>query len=96
MTKPRITIELSEEGGPSGEVKLYLNETGLALLISELERLSKTNDHFHLCAPEWGAPDEPLSLRPYVNGAATAGHFKVMFRPDDWDRQYFPHLFMAQ
>ncbi len=93
MAKPRITVELSEEGGASGVVNLLLNEEGRALLITSLQSLSRENDHFHMFAPEWGADNEPLSLKPYKEGSSTAGHLKVHYRPDDWDREYFPHLF---
>jgi hypothetical protein len=76
-----------------GVVDLYLNEAGLALMLKELSKLSESNDHFHMFAPEWGPPEEPLSLRPYRPDTATAGHLKVLFRPDHWDRKHFPHLF---
>ena len=92
MGKPRITIQVSEEGGASGVVELFINEEGRELLLKELQDLSKDNDHFHLFAPEWGAPHGVLSLKSYSEDAATAGHFKVLFRPDDWDRKYYPHL----
>ena len=94
--KPRITVETRNVEAGHCSVFLYANETGLKLLIDELYDLSKTNDHFHLGSPEWtGIEEDPLSLKPYdkQDSAATAGHLKVLFRPDDWDKEYYPHLF---
>ncbi len=92
MTQPRITVEIIGNGAPS-VVHLSVNEEGLKILLDELRALSRNSDHFHLFAPEWGVPDGPLSLKPYGDNAATAGHLKVLFRPDDWDKKYYPHLF---
>lgn len=93
MAKPRITLEVSEKGGASGVVQLFINKEGRDLLLKELAALSEDNDHFHLFALDWGESEGSLSLKPYKDGAATAGHFKVMFRADDWDRKYYPKLF---
>ena len=90
----RITVEVSTdaESKPS-EVLLYLNESGLEALIRELQALSKSNDHFHCFAREWGEPDDVLCVKPYSASGITVGHLKVLFRPDDWDQEYYPHLF---
>ncbi len=96
MAKPRITLEVSEKGGASGVVQLFLNKEGRDFLLKQLGALSENNDHFHLFAPEWGESDEPLSLKPYEDGAATAGHLKVMFRPDEWDKKHYPKLFEVE
>ena len=95
MGKPRITVEIKEDGGASGVVELFLNEEGLQLLLGELNALSKENDHFHLFASGWGMQDGPIKLKPYQENAATAGHLKVLFRPDEWDRKYFPEVIAA-
>lgn len=95
MAKPRIILQVSEEGGQSGNVEIYVNGEGLALLIEELQALSKRNDHFHLFAPQWGMPDGPLRLTPYDSNQATAGHLKVLYRPDDWDKEHFPEVLAA-
>lgn len=96
MSKARITIELSEDGGPSGSEDMYLNEKGRALLIERLQSLSEKNDHFHLFASEWGGPGDPLRLKPYMENAATAGALKVSYRTDKVDEEYFPHLLYEQ
>ncbi|MEO0399770.1 MAG: hypothetical protein AAF224_10180 [Pseudomonadota bacterium] len=91
MANPRITVQVSENGGASGFVEIFLNKEGVEQFIDELRALSETNDHFHFFAPEWGAPDGLLRLTPYEKDASTAGHVKVNFRSDDWDRDHAPH-----
>jgi hypothetical protein len=90
MAKPRITLQVEEGGGPSGIVEVFLNEEGRALLLDKLTALSKTNDHFHMFAPQWGWPDGPLKLTPYDKNKSTAGHLKISYRPDEWDQEFFP------
>jgi hypothetical protein len=40
--KPRITVSLNAEG----EFEIYINEEGRDLLVQELQRLDKGNEHF--------------------------------------------------
>ena len=96
--RPRCTVQIdlpndgvAEEGG--GGVEIYLNRTALDRLIAELSALSERNDHFHMAPAEWGGGDGgDLSLIPYQDGSTVAGHLKVLFRPDEWDERYFPHV----
>ncbi|MCC6786830.1 MAG: hypothetical protein IT547_03245 [Hyphomonadaceae bacterium] len=92
MAKPRITFAVrKDEQGEPVEVYLYVNPEGRDLLIAELQHLSEQSDHFHMLHDELiaevltrGVPYEPDEIIPW--------HVKVMFRPDDWDLQYFPHV----
>ncbi len=92
MAKSRITIVInkSDKGEPN-EVLIYLNQEGRDELVSELQNLSKGSDHFHMQPEEW-AMEVPLRMIPYNEGEIIPAHVKVVFRPDDWDRQYFPHV----
>ncbi len=85
--EPRITISVSAEG----ELEIFLNETGREKLIEELQRLDHGNDHFHLWVAE-GAEVE-LKSRPYAPDDRIIESAKFLFRPDEWDRKYYPHLF---
>ena len=91
--KPRITLQFqkSEDGTVYG-ADLFLNSAGVALLIEELKSLSESNDYFHFVSPEW-EPDGELSTIPYGKNETVGQHLKVLFRPDKWDREYYPHLF---
>ena len=93
-SKARVTIEVdaTNDGVPCS-VELFLNAEAIRHLILELGSLSESKDHFHWFAPEWGPPQGELSLIPYHKERVTAGQLKVTFRPDHWDRQYFPHVF---
>ena len=83
----RITISISA----TGELELWLNEAGRDLLLRKLTALSERSDHFHLGAYE-GAETE-LSDRAYRSTDKIIHAAKVMLRPDEWDRKYFPHVF---
>ncbi len=85
--KPRITIAVSKDG----VLELCLNETGRDLLVRELSRLSKASDHLHL-QPEGQFDEVPLQVKPYHEGDQVIEYGKVLFRPDDWDAQHFPHV----
>lgn len=85
--KPRITINTNK----TGELEIWLNEAGRDRLVKELQGLSKKNDHFHL-QPE-GAQEVPTQGRAYREGDQLLEWGKVLFRPDEWDREYFPHVF---
>ena len=92
--KPRITLQFQKsEDGPVHGVDLFLNSAGVALLIERLKSLSESNDHFHLFSPEWD-PHGELSTIPYGKDETVGEHLKVLFRPDKWDREYYPHLFV--
>ena len=81
--EPRITINLTA----GGELKIWLNPAGRDLLVRELQALSETNEHFHL------APSEvQLSSQAYRPTDTVFEYGKVLCRPDEWDRLYFPHV----
>jgi len=92
--KPRITLQFqkSEDGAVNG-VDLFLNSAGVALLIERLKSLSESDDHFHLFSPAW-EPGGELSTIPYDSDETVGEHLKVLFRPDKWDREHYPHLFV--
>jgi hypothetical protein len=85
--KPRITINTNK----SGELEIWINETGRDLLVKELQGLNRSNDHFHL-QPE-GFQEVPIQSKAYREGDQLLEWGKVLFRPDEWDREYFPHVF---
>lgn len=87
MTKPRITITT----GPTGFLEIYVNEAGRDLLVKELQGLSEKWDHFHL-DPEKFDMDVPTRSIPYRNGEVVHEYGKVLFRPDAWDAEHFPHV----
>lgn len=84
---PRITINTTTDG----ELEIWVNEPGRELLVRELQQLSVQNDHFHLM-PEGSDSEVPLRNRPYSKGDRIIEWGKVMFRPDEWDALYFPHV----
>jgi hypothetical protein len=84
--KPRITINTNK----SGELEIWVNEAGRDLLVKELQSLTTKNNHFHL-QPE-GFQEVPTQGRAYREGDQLLEWGKVLFRPDEWDRQYFPHV----
>ncbi len=92
MAKPRITfaVKKNEQGEPV-EVYLYLNPEGRDQLVAELQHLSERSDHFHMQHDELIAEVLTQSV-PYEPDEIIPWHVKVMFRPDVWDRQYFPHV----
>lgn len=91
--KPRITVCLVADGS----FEILLNEAGRALLIQHLQCLDCAHDHFHLDHHEdvglAEAAEVPLCSIPYRAGDQVLEHGKVLFRPDDWDREFFPHVF---
>lgn len=86
--KPRITFSLKADG----DFEIFVNEEGRDLLVQELQRLNKGNEHFHLGPDEIGS-DIQLSIRPYQPGDKILEYGKVLFRPDEWDKQHYPHVF---
>ena len=63
-------------------------------LEAELQHLSEKSDHFHFMPEEMEFGGEvPVRKRAYRDGDELIEWGKVLFRPDHWDRQYFPHVF---
>lgn len=87
--KPRITISLATDGS----FEIYLNETGRDLLVQQLQNLSENNDHFHFGTQE--TDEVEVSSRAYSPSDRIFEYGKVLFRPDVWDREYYPHVFVA-
>ena len=85
--KPRITISTKA----NGFFEIFLNETGRDLLVKQLNALDRSNDHFH-CAPEDFLHDLAMQDKPYADDDTINAWGKVLFRPDDWDAEYFPHV----
>lgn len=90
--KPRVTVSLQ----PDGAFEIWVNEAGRELLIRELQGLSEGWDHFHLDHYDEveiaDATDIPLSAVPYNPTDRVLLNGKVLFRPDEWDREHFPHV----
>ncbi|HVT23470.1 MAG TPA: hypothetical protein VHD95_02495 [Rhizomicrobium sp.] len=84
--KSRITISVAADGG----LEIWLNEEGRDSLVRELQNLSPQNDHFHLGPVDLGEVE--LSSRPYRTNDKLIEFGKVLFRTDEWDRQYYPHV----
>jgi hypothetical protein len=92
MAKSRITFVINKDDkGDPVEILLYLNPEGRDQLVQELQHLSEQSDHFHMMPDELIA-EVPIGAIPYVAREIIPDHVKVMFRADDWDRQYFPHV----
>jgi len=85
--RPRITLLRTDEG----VIELLFNEAGKALLISEIARLGETNDHLHL-STDGGYAEIELSVIPYSPTDQVIGDMKLLFRTDDWDKEFFPHV----
>ncbi len=85
--KPRITINTTKDG----EFEIWVNEAGRDLLVEELQALNTRHDHFHL-QPE-GFVDVPTQNRAYRESDQLFEWGKVLFRPDEWDQKYYPHVF---
>lgn len=84
--KPRITISLAADG----LFELHLNEAGRDLLVQELQKLSERNDHFHL--GPFDTDEVQTSSRAYRPDDRVLEYGKILFRPDAWDKKYFPHV----
>ena len=86
--KPRITINLR----PDGELEIWLNPEGRAAFVEALQALNEGDEHLHM-----GTPDEyfelELSPRPYRQDDQIIERGKVLYRTDEWDRQYYPDVF---
>ncbi len=86
---PRITISVKS----NGELEIWLNAEGRDQIVSQLQALSASNDHFHLGT--WGG-DVELSATPYRPTDKIVHAAKVMFRTEEWDRLYFPHVLQTE
>ena len=84
---PRITINTNQDG----ELEIWLNPAGRDLLVSELQHLSQQSDHFHL-QPHSFDGEVPVRNIAYREGDQMIEWGKVLFRPDEWDAQHFPHV----
>jgi hypothetical protein len=84
--KARITVNMNK----AGELEIWLNEEGRDLLVRELQQLSQKNDHFHIMPEPMG--DVGVSGRAYRDDDTLIEWGKAMFRPDEWDAIYFPHV----
>jgi hypothetical protein len=87
--KSRVTINLTSDG----ELEIYLNPEGRDLFVKELLALDKGNEHFHMGTEDQYFEEIELSKRPYRSDHKIIDRAKVLFRPDEWDRVHFPHLF---
>jgi len=83
---PRITISISA----NDEFEGLSQRRGTRPPVKKLQALSERNDHFHL------GPDESweiqISTRAYQADEKIIQYGKVLFRTDEWDRKYFPHV----
>lgn len=97
MARPRITVVVTKDAaGEPAEILFYFNPEGRDLLVDELTHLSETSDHFHMQDADL-AMEVPLQMQAYVPLEETpVSHVKMMFRTDEWDRQYFPHVIQDQ
>ena len=82
----RITFSLASDG----ELEIWLNEQGRDLLVRELQNLSEKSDHFHFGVSE--GSELEVSSRAYRPDDKVLEYGKVLFRPDAWDRQHYPHV----
>ena len=88
--KPRITINTNRDG----ELEIWLNPAGRDLLVRELQSLTEKSDHFHF-GPANLDGEVPVQSIAYREGDQVFEFGKVMFRPDGWDAEYFPHVLPA-
>jgi hypothetical protein len=59
-------------------------------VINKLRRLTETNDHFHIGPKNIGELE--VSDRPYQPADKLLMYGKVLFRTDDRDAEFFPHV----
>ena len=88
--KPRITINTNRDG----ELEMWLNPAGRDLLVRQLQSLNEKCDHFHF-GPENLDGEVPVQSTAYREGDQILEFGKVMFRPDAWDAEHFPHVLPA-
>jgi hypothetical protein len=83
---PRITLDLAA----NGELEILLNEEGRDLLVRKLLALNQTSEHFHLGA--YDGAEVKLRSQPYGKTDKIILAAKVLFRTDEWDLRYYPHV----
>jgi hypothetical protein len=83
---PRITLNLTADG----ELEIWLNPKGRDLLVKELQGLSEGNDHFHFGPSPSGEVE--VSSPAYRSNDKLLEYGKVLFRPDEWDVEHYPHV----
>jgi hypothetical protein len=83
---PRITLNLTADD----QLEIWLNPEGRDLLVKELQGLSKRNDHFHFGPSPSGEVE--VSSHTYRSNDKLLEYGKVLFRPDEWDVEHFPHV----
>lgn len=89
--RPRMTVQVSAGTGLDREVEIYLNPEARRILVAELTKLNRTDDHFHVFSFEdWNGLQ--LSEVPYSAGDTPVAALKVLLRYDDWDAEHFPHV----
>jgi len=84
--KSRITLSMTEDG----LLEIWMNREGRDELVRQLTMLDERDEHLHLEAGELG--DIEVSTVPYRPTDKIIESGKIMFRTDEWDRQYFPHV----
>ena len=82
----RITINVTS----GGEFELWMNAEGRDFLVRKLQQLNESNEHIHIGPKSMG--DVEVSARPYRPDDKVLEWGKIMFRTDEWDREYFPHV----
>jgi hypothetical protein len=90
--KARVTVCMRADD----TFEILLNEAGRDLMVRQLQRLDRHWDHFHLdyyADPETAnATDVALSVIPYRDDDRCFENGKILLRPDEWDREFFPHV----
>lgn len=85
--RPRITVSR----GHDGFLQIWMNPAGRDLLVEQLQGLSEHRDHVHIM-PEDMDPEVPARSQAYTPGGEVMEWGKMLFRPDEWDEKYFPHV----
>jgi hypothetical protein len=84
--KARITVSLAADG----RLEIWLNAAGRDHLVRELQALNETNEHFHFGPADYGEVE--VRTKAYQPTDTVFEHGKVLFRTDEWDKRYFPHV----
>lgn len=84
---PRITLTRDKDDN----FQLWLNPEGRDLLVNELLGLSATSDHIHV-EPAYMEPELAFRTVAYQEGDTVMSWGKILFRPDQWDEEHFPHV----
>jgi hypothetical protein len=93
--KPRITVTVdrSDNGEPVA-VEIYVNPAGRDHLMEQLAALDSSHEHFHMFSRAWGSDE--LGQNAYDPQKPVVHHLKVLFRLDEWDQEFFPHVMKDQ